>query len=101
MGGPMKRNATWNSVIGTSLDSIPASQLPTVHTILRRYRALRIENEQDKTIILAKMLMDEVSKIWDKAYEPIASYDNCVKRIQDTIYMWKSCHSPADLSDKA
>ncbi len=102
LGGPLKRineqASLWNSVIGTSLDSTPASQLPSIRTVLRRYRALRIDHVQDNTYTLAKIITSEVTNIWNRACVPTTSYDNCVRKVVEAITLWKCNHNPADLA---
>ena len=43
-GGPLQRTGpsaeSWNEGVGTSLELIPLTQLPTKRTVLRRYRYL-------------------------------------------------------------
>ena len=63
-GGPLKRtgpkSAEWDDVIGPSLESIPATQLPTVKTVLQRYRGYRIANPLESKAVISKHIAKEV-----------------------------------------
>lgn len=103
-GGPLKRTGPkaeeWDQVVGPSLDSIPASQLPTVKTILQRYRAYRISNPSESTSSVAKIIAADVKAIWDRAKIPTIPLKNCVRKVVEKIELWKSVHNPGELSDK-
>ena len=85
LGGPLKRTGDkacdWDSLIGPSLDSVPATQLPTVNTVLQRYRALRIEKPNESKASLATRIAGEVKDIWDRARVPTVAERNCVRKI--------------------
>jgi len=91
-GGPLKRTGTraeeWDSVIGPSLDAIPATQLPTAKTVIQRYRAHRIEQPHAPVTTLAKLITTEVKAIWDRARVPTTAEQNCVRKVQQAIELW-------------
>jgi hypothetical protein len=103
-GGPLKRNhksaKEWEVVVGPSIDSLPAHQLPTVRTILQRYRALRIIKLNDNFSKLADVITSEIEVIWKKAGIPTRDHHNCVKAVLGNIEMFKNCHNPGELSRK-
>ncbi|KAG0716445.1 hypothetical protein GWK47_009693 [Chionoecetes opilio] len=103
-GAPMKRTGTraeeWDSVIGPSLATIPATQLPTVRTIFQRYRACRIEQPREPVATLAKLITTEVKAIWDRARVPTTSDKNCVRKVQERIELWNSVHNSGEHSEK-
>ena len=100
-GGPFKRTGPqaeeWNKVIGPALEIIPATQLPTVRTVLQRYRALRIKHTQETTEHLAKSITKEVCEIWDKARIPTPSFLSYYKKLLNIIKKWKSHHNRGEL----
>lgn len=100
-GGPFKRTGSsaeeWEDVVGPSVNSLPAQQLPTVRTILQRYRALRIEKVKEDSSTLADVIASEVETIWSKARVPTRDHHNCVKAVLDIIKIWKQCHNPGEL----
>jgi len=100
-GGPLKRTGPkaedWDAVVGPSLGGIPSTQLPTVSTVLQRYRALRIDRPRDTSSALAKEIAVEVKVIWDRARIPTFSEHNCYRKVLDTIALWKSRHNPGEL----
>jgi len=103
-GGPLKRTGPkaeyCDSVIGLSRDSIPGSQLPSVRTILQRYRALRISDPQEPTTSLAKKIASEVLLLWEKARIPTISEKNCVRKIVEKIELWRSIHNHGEVSEE-
>ena len=95
--GVLKRlddDSRWSS-IGTAIDVIP-SQLPTIRTILRRYRSLRIAYKRDPIISLAKIIFDEVILLWTKARVPTTSERNCKRRVTEVIEFFNSIHNKED-----
>ena len=103
-GGPLKRSGAkaddWDTFIGPSLDSISPNQLPTVRTILQRYRGLRIEKPNEPLATLAKQIASEVKMIWDRARVPTIAHLSCVRKVVANIELWKSQHNPGEHSDK-
>ena len=81
--GPLQRSGDqakrWDTVIGKSIDTLPSTQLPTVRTILQRYRFFRIESPQLETIVLARRIAEEVLLIWDRARIPTKKLDACIQ----------------------
>ena len=79
-GGPFKRTGSsaeeGEDVVGPSVNSLPAQQLPTVRTILQRYRALCIEKVKEDSSTLADVIASEVETIWSKARVP-TNHHNC------------------------
>ena len=90
----------WEDVVGPSLDSLPVHQLPTVRTVLQRYRALRIERKSDLTNKLADAIATEAEAIWQKARVPTREHHNIVKAVMDIIDIWKKSHNHGELSMK-
>ena len=84
-GGPFKRSGTsakeWDDVVGPPLNSTSAQQLPSVRTILQRYRALRIDKKISDTTSLAQVIASEVQTVWGKARVLTRNHQNCVKAI--------------------
>ena len=56
--------AHWDTALGKSLNIIPQLQLPTIRTVLRRYRYLRTEDLTAPTNKLAGQITKEVMLIW-------------------------------------
>lgn len=87
--GPLKRTGTqaelWDKQVGKSLDVMPATQLPIIRNVLQRYRALRIEYPLENTTTLAKIILDEVTRIWDRARVPTVAPKNCLRKSETKI----------------
>jgi len=103
-GGPLKRTGDsacdWDSLIGPSLDSLPATQLPTVKTVLQRYRSLRIERPCESKASLAKQITGEVMDIWERARVPTMAAKNCIRKILDKIEYWYAKHNPGEHAEE-
>ncbi len=97
-GGPLKRkDENWDRIIGPSIDVIPGCQLPQIRTILQRYRALRIENEFTETVVLAKVITDEILPIWGRAGVPTVVYKNCVLKVEQAITSYTQLHNASEV----
>ena len=91
--GPLKRTGEraedWDNIIGRSLECLPSYQLPTVKTILQRYRCLRIEDSTASKSSLAKVIAVEAKSIWDRARIPTIEDRNCVRKVLEKIELWR------------
>ena len=80
-GGLLQRTGTsadsWNEAVGSSLQVIPLTYLPTKRTILRRYCYLHMNDEPALASDLVKVISKEVAHIW-----------NCCKHIGAVIEWW-------------
>ena len=79
---------SWLIAVGPALEVIPATQLPTKRTVLRRYRSLRMCNENAPTYQLTKVLLDEVCSVWHRARVPICPAKNAEQDIRLVIDWW-------------
>ena len=102
--GPMQRTGKqaedWDKYIGPSLDSIPATQLPTVRSVLQRYRALRIDAENAPRLDLAHIITTEVINIWDKARIPTGALKNTTRKTVGVIDWWKPFRAAGEHGDE-
>ena len=103
-GGPLKRTGPkaddWDMLVGPSLDSVPATQLPKVKTVLQRYRALRIQYPYEPKASVAKQIAEEVKLIWARARVPTVTAHNCALRVLDKIEYWNSHHNPGEHAEE-
>ena len=71
LGGPLKRSgpqaASWDDVVGSSMKLIPVNELPVKRSILRRYRYLRINEQNKSKQELVTTITEEVLRIWERA----------------------------------
>ena len=62
--GPLQRKGlsadSWNQAVGSSLEVIPKTQLPTNRTVLRRYRYLRLNDEISPLDVLVNPICNEL-----------------------------------------
>ena len=60
-GGPLQHKElsaeSWNQAVGSSLEVIPKTQLPTKRTVLRRYPYLPLNNKISPLDVLAPFVM--------------------------------------------
>lgn len=91
-GGPLRRSSEqskfWDEKLGHSLDAMPTDKLPSIKKVLRRYRCLRIADEQISGKDIAVIITDEILPIWNKAKVPTASRDHCIERVRKAIDKW-------------
>ena len=100
-GGPLKRkDHKWDSVIGPSINVLPGAQLPTVRTVIQRYRGLRIDNPATSSDDIEMQITQETLLNWQKAGIPTALQQNCKRRISYLIKQWKACHNAKQAGDK-
>lgn len=90
--GPLKRTGkaaeSWDRAVGESINVIPANKLPTLKTVLQRYRGLRIEEHSVSVYNLAARITDEVLVVWGRARVPTKKRDNCVAMVKACIEEW-------------
>ena len=93
-GGPLQRTGkssdSWNEAVGSSLEIIPTSTLPTARTILRRYRYLRLTDETATTNELVNQIVVEVTQIWNRARIPICNEKNRRIHVKSVITWWNN-----------
>ena len=91
-GGPLQRTGasadSWNEAVGSSLDNIPFGLLPTNRTILRRYRCLRMNNENSSTNELIAIIVEEVLYHWNCSRVPTCSRKRCHDHVSQLIEWW-------------
>ena len=79
----------WDEMIGLSIDSIPASQLPVVIRMLLRYNALRIANPSSDVSIFARQLSIEIEPICHKACVLTREFKCCRSVVSNVIKSFK------------
>ena len=93
-GGPLQRTGpsaeSWNEGVGTSLELIPLTHLPTKRTVLRRYRYLRLRNDTATTTELINIICNEVRYIWDCAHIPLCPVQSCFNQVKSVIELWQN-----------
>ena len=98
-GGPLQRKGksadSWNEAVGSSLEIIPQTVLPTKRTILRRYRHLRVINASASTNEMANCISNEVAQIWNQARVPCCNIELLRQKVKSVINWWnKSSKDP-------
>ena len=90
--GPLQRSGDqakrWDDAIGKSIEILPAAQLPKTRTILQRYRFIRINQPQLETNAVSRTIAGECVHIWNRARVPTKSFDDCIKKVKETIDNW-------------
>ena len=56
-------STNWDEYLGTALNILSQGQLPTVKTVLQRYRCMRTEYPTEKVTSLVSKLREEVTAI--------------------------------------
>ena len=76
----------WDQAVGSAIDIIPSSKLPTNRIILKRYRAMRVENPNGDMATMAVKIADEVLPIWALAPRiPVLSVMSVQRNITSLI----------------
>ncbi len=76
----------WDQAVGSAIDMIPQSKLPTKRIILRRYRAMRMLDPYEKMSKLASKISEEVLSIWGRAPKIPIQHKNTVSgHVSDII----------------
>lgn len=57
----------WDQAVGTGIEIIPQSRLPTRRIILKRYRALREKQPLEDKFVISKQIAAEVLNVWSMA----------------------------------
>ena len=90
--GPLQRSGDqakrWGDAIGKSIEILPAAQLPKTRTILQRYHFIRINQPQLETNAVSRTIAGECVHVWNRARVPTKSFDDCIKKVKDTIDNW-------------
>ena len=99
-GGPLKRLGQqadeFDEYLGSSLEQLSPTQLPTTRDVVRRYRALRIQQPLTPQRQLAKLIASEV---WSAARVPAKSLHGCTQDVLQAIQLWFNCHRKGGRAD--
>ena len=100
-GGPLKKTGgpgeEWDEVIGSLIDSIPASQLPGVRRVPQSYSAMRIADASTFT----KQMSIEIESRCHKACVPMKECKCIMSMVSNVIKSWKKCHNPCKIRNEA
>lgn len=75
----------WDKHLGAAIAHFSPLHLPTVRTVLQRYRHLRTESPREKKNDIALAIAKEIIPLWEKAWIPhldeLATYKAVLKQI--------------------
>ena len=88
------RSSQIEALIGTSVDSLPVSKLPTKRVVLQRWRSLRAESDRTNSNVsnkeIASQLTTELMHIWELARVPAMRKDAVLLKVTKLIDEFKS-----------